>query len=85
LPFPNICVDHLQKGGTRYSVESKTTIRRVSKILDTLWIAQTHDQRFIYYSSSLGVTLGASKSGTETACPAEKWMKSDAAEVVAVS
>ena len=54
-------------------------------ILDTLWIAQTHDQRFIYYSSSLGATLGASKSGTETACPAEKWTRSDAAEVVAVS
>ena len=72
-------------------MESKATIRRVSKILDTgtLWIAQTHDQRFIYCSSSLGATLGAtlgaSKSGTETACPAEKWTRSDAAEVVAVS
>ena len=77
-----------KRGGTRYSVESKATIRRVSKILDTgtLWIAQTHDQRFIYYSSSLGEIPGASESGTETACPAAKWTRSDAAEVeVAVS
>ena len=48
-------------------------------------IAQTHSQRFIYYSSSLGAICGASKSGTETARSAEKWTRSDAAEVVAVS